>query len=179
MTTDIHSDDPPLRIGHGYDLHRLAPLLPTPATPAQPPRPLVIGGIPIEHTHGTVSHSDGDVLLHAITDALLGALCLPDIGQLFPDHDPQWAGANSEHFLAEARRLAIQRGWRIANLDTTVILERPRIGPRKDEIRRNLARILALPPDRINLKAKTHESVDAVGEGRAIEAHAVVLLARA
>jgi 2-C-methyl-D-erythritol 2,4-cyclodiphosphate synthase len=175
---------PPFRIGHGYDLHRLEPL----ATPAadsaagsadesvQVARPLVIGGASFEHDMGPVGHSDGDVLLHAVTDAILGALALPDIGQLFPDSDPRWAGADSGKFLAEAVRLAAGRGWIVGNLDATVILERPKLGGRKEEIRQNIARILNVETERTNIKAKTHERVDAVGEGRAIEAHAVVLL---
>lgn len=180
---------PPLRVGHGYDIHRLE-LLDVDRTDAdgvgaggggggrrpQRAHPLVIGGIDFEHERGAVGHSDGDALLHAITDAVLGALGLPDIGELFPDTDPRWVGAASEVFVAEAMRLAAERGWRVGNLDATVVLERPKIGPRKEEIRRNLARLLGIPSERANLKAKTHERVDAVGEGRAVEAHAVVLM---
>jgi 2-C-methyl-D-erythritol 2,4-cyclodiphosphate synthase len=141
-------------------------------------RALVIGGLRFDHDRGTVAHSDGDALLHAITDAILGALGMPDIGQLFPDTDPRWKGANSATFLDEARRRAAEAGWRIANVDATVILERPKLGPRKEEMRRSIAGILKIDEAQVNVKGKTHESVDAVGEGRAIEAHAVVLMIR-
>ena len=164
---------PELRIGHGYDLHRLAPL-----SGPDAPKPLILGGIRFDSDRGPIAHSDGDALLHAITDAILGALSLPDIGQLFPDTDPKWAGANSEAFLKEAATRAAAAGYCIANLDATVILERPKLGPRKEEVRRNIARILGLDVSQINVKGKTHEKVDAVGEGRAVEVHAVVLLTK-
>lgn len=173
MTSDR---EPSVRIGHGYDLHRLEPLA---GAGGSKPGPMVIGGVRFEEAdRGPVAHSDGDVLLHAVTDAILGALGLPDIGQMFPDSDPRWKGEPSETFLAEAVRLAREKGWAVGNLDATVIVERPKVGPRKEEIRRNLGRILGVAAERANLKAKTHESVDSVGEGRAIEAHAVVLLVR-
>lgn len=162
---------PNLRIGHGYDLHRLAPT-------TAGGQPLILGGVILDSPIGPVAHSDGDALLHAITDAVLGALGLPDIGQLFPDSDPTWKGAASDRFVAEALRRARADGWWVANLDATVILERPRLGPHKDEIRRSVARITGVDESRVNVKGKTHEGVDAVGEGRAIEVHAVVLLAR-
>lgn len=162
---------PPFRVGLGYDLHRLEP---TP--PKGPGRPLVLGGIPIDHDRGPISHSDGDALLHAITDALLGALALPDIGQLFPDSDPTWEGASSDRFLLEAAARAQAAGYRVANLDATVILERPRISPHKEAIRRSVALLLGIDPALVNIKGKTHEKVDAVGENRAVEVHAVVLL---
>ncbi|MBX3375500.1 MAG: 2-C-methyl-D-erythritol 2,4-cyclodiphosphate synthase [Phycisphaeraceae bacterium] len=163
---------PNIRIGHGYDLHRLAPL----SGAGERGRPMVLGGIRFVSEVGPVGHSDGDALLHAVTDAILGALALPDIGQLFPDTDPKWAGANSETFLAEALKLAA--GWKIVNLDATVILEKPKIGAKKEEVRKNLARILGVDQGQVNIKGKTHERVDAVGEGRAIEVHAVILLSR-
>jgi len=162
-----------LRVGHGYDLHRLEPI-----APAGPGRPLVIGGVPFEHDRGPVGHSDGDVLLHAITDALLGALALPDIGQLFPNTAPENEGRNSTEFLAEAVRLVRERGFEVVNLDATVVLERPRIGPRKAQMRERIAGALGIPLGAVNVKGKTGEGVDAVGQGRAIEAHAVVLLVR-
>jgi len=165
-----------IRIGHGYDLHRLAPV---DSQGGEHGRPFVLGGVRFDHTHGPVAHSDGDALLHAVTDAILGALALPDIGQLFPDSDPKWAGASSDQFLAEAVRRAGELGWRVGNVDATVICERPKIGARKDEIRRNLARLLNVDIGAVNVKGKTHERVDAVGEGRAIEAHAVVVMLRA
>lgn len=141
-------------------------------------RTLVIGGVRFDHDRGPIGHSDGDALLHAITDAILGALGMPDIGQIFPDTDPRWKGASSATFLDEARRRAAEAGWRIANVDATVVLERPKLGPRKDEMRRSIAAILKIDEAQVNVKGKTHESVDAVGEGRAIEAHAVVLMIR-
>ncbi len=125
-----------------------------------------------------MSHSDGDALLHAVTDAILGALAEPDIGQLFPDDDPRWKDGDSRRFLEEALRRMRARGYELSNLDATVICERPKLGPRKEELRRTLATLLGAEPSCINLKGKTHERVDAVGEGRAIEVHAVALLAR-
>lgn len=163
-----------LRIGHGYDLHRLEPV-----TPHGAGRPLIVGGVRLDHDRGPVAHSDGDVLLHAATDALLGAAGLPDIGQLFPDSDPRHAGQDSREFLSEARRRANQAGWRVISLDATVILELPRIGARKPEMRALLASLLDVDPSCVNVKGKSHEGVDALGEGRAIEAHVVVLLAGA
>lgn len=170
MTTplpDIH-----FRIGHGYDLHRLEAAGPGGG------RPLILGGVRLAHDRGPVSHSDGDALYHAVTDAILGALAQPDIGQLFPDTDPRHESQDSAVFLAEAVARARAAGWRPVNLDATVILERPKLAPVKEHIRANLARLLDLPIDRVNVKGKTHEKVDAIGEGRAVEVHAVVLLAR-
>ena len=161
----------PLRIGHGYDLHRLEP---TP--PEGQGRPLILGGVPIPHDRGPISHSDGDALLHAVTDAMLGAIGESDIGQLFPDTDPEHLDADSEPFLGEAMRRVRSAGYELANADITVICERPKLGPHNQAIQANLARIIECHPDQVNLKAKTHERVDAVGEGRAIEVHAVVLL---
>lgn len=162
-----------LRIGHGYDLHRLEPL-----APAGAGRPLVLGGVHFLHDRGPVSHSDGDALYHALADALLGAAGLPDIGQLFPDEDARHESEDSSVFLAEAVRLVESRAWRVVNADATVILEQPKIGPVKDRLRANIARLLKVPLDRVGLKGKTHERVDAVGEGLAVEVHAVVLLER-
>jgi 2-C-methyl-D-erythritol 2,4-cyclodiphosphate synthase len=171
MSPDASSPPPAARIGHGYDLHRLEP-----PPPAGRGRPFVLGGIRFDHPTGPVGHSDGDVLLHAVTDAILGALGEPDIGQLFPDDDPRHEAGDSRAFLAEAARRMASRGYRIGNLDMTVVCERPKIGPRKGEIVDSVAAILGCGRDRLNLKGKTHEGVDAVGEGRAIESHAVVLL---
>ncbi len=163
-----------IRVGHGYDLHRLELL-----APAGQGKPFVLGGIFIEHDRGPVGHSDGDALLHAATDAILGALALPDIGQLFPDTDPQWAGKDSSHFLRAALQLMRQQKFQVSNLDATVICERPKIGPVKEQIRAHLAQLLNCDKGQINVKGKTHERVDAVGEGRAIEVHCVALLENA
>lgn len=157
----------PFRIGHGFDLHRL-----------EPGRELVIGGVTIEHDRGAAGHSDGDVVYHAATDAILGALGRPDIGQLFPDHDPQWQGADSRVFVAEADRVMREDGYVIGNLDVTVICQAPKLSPHKQQMRKNLAYLLGCEIQQVNLKGKTHEQVDAVGEGRAIECHVVVLLLR-
>jgi 2-C-methyl-D-erythritol 2,4-cyclodiphosphate synthase len=163
--------DQPVRIGHGYDLHRLEPL-----PPQGRGRPMVLGGVRLEHGAGPISHSDGDAVLHAVTDALLGALGEPDIGELFPDTDPRCAGADSREFLAEALRRMRGAGYRIGNLDITVICERPRISPHKRAMIERVAALAGCDRTRVNLKGKTHEQVDAVGEGRAIEVHCVVLL---
>jgi 2-C-methyl-D-erythritol 2,4-cyclodiphosphate synthase len=162
---------PRLRIGHGYDLHRLEP-----PPPAGSGRPLVLGGVRFDHPVGPVGHSDGDVVLHAVTDAVLGALGLPDIGQLFSDQDPRWDGQDSRLFLVEATRRMREAGYRVGNLDVTIVCERPKIGPVKGEIARLIAELLGCELDRVNVKGKTHEKVDAIGEGRAIETHVVVLL---
>lgn len=173
MPPPTNPPQPPFRVGHGYDLHRLEV-----QAPAGPGRPLILGGITLPHTHGPISHSDGDALYHAVTDALLGALARPDIGQLFPDTDPAHESRNSADFLAAAVKTVHDAGWAVANLDATVILERPKVGPHKAAMRQNLADLLQVPLDAVNVKGKTHEKVDAVGEGRAVEVHAVVLLSR-
>jgi 2-C-methyl-D-erythritol 2,4-cyclodiphosphate synthase len=139
----------------------------------------VLGGVVLTHTHGPVAHSDGDALYHAVTDGILGALGEPDIGQLFPDTDPRHESQDSQVFLEEAARRAAAAGYVVGNLDVTVILERPKLSPHKDSIRANLVRVLGVTVDRVNVKGKTHEKVDAVGEGRAVEVHCVVLLQRA
>ncbi|KAL1212370.1 2-C-methyl-D-erythritol 2,4-cyclodiphosphate synthase [Cardamine amara subsp. amara] len=155
----------PFRIGHGFDLHRL-----------EPGYPLIIGGIDIPHDRGCEAHSDGDVLLHCVVDAILGALGLPDIGQIFPDSDPKWKGAASSVFIKEAVRLMDEAGYEIGNLDATLILQRPKISPHKETIRSNLSKLLGADPSVVNLKAKTHEKVDSLGENRSIAAHTVILL---
>ncbi len=160
-----------MRIGHGYDLHRLEP-----PPPEGRGRPFILGGLHLEHPMGPVGHSDGDVLLHAVTDAILGALGEPDIGRLFPDDDPRHDGADSSIFLVEAVRRMASRGFVVGNMDVTIICEQPKISPHVEELRARLADWLKCRPDRVNLKGKTHEKVDAVGEGRAIEVHVVILL---
>ncbi|CAN6856511.1 unnamed protein product [Brassica oleracea var. botrytis] len=155
----------PFRVGHGFDLHRL-----------EPGYPLIIGGIDIPHDRGCEAHSDGDVLLHCVVDAILGALGLPDIGQIFPDSDPKWKGAASSVFIKEAVRLMDEAGYEIGNLDATLILQRPKISPHKETILSNLSKLLGADPSVVNLKAKTHEKVDSLGENRSIAAHTVILL---
>ena len=160
------------RVGHGFDLHRLEP-----PPPEGEGRPFILGGVRIEHETGPVGHSDGDVVLHALTDALLGAIGAPDIGELFPDDDPDLAGADSGRFVAAAIARVRQEGYEVSNVDITVVCERPKVSPHKAEIITNVARLLGCDASRVNVKGRTHEGVDAVGEGRAIVAHAVVALA--
>jgi 2-C-methyl-D-erythritol 2,4-cyclodiphosphate synthase len=181
---------PAIRIGHGYDLHRLEP-----RPPMGQGKAFIVGGVILPEAPakggqgwgvgeartapvGPVGHSDGDVLYHAVTDALLGALAMEDIGQLFPDTAKENKDRASHEFLSEAVRRVHGAGYAVGNLDSTVILERPKIGPLKKTIRANLAGLLQVPVEMVNVKGKTHERVDAVGEGRAIEAHAVVVLVR-
>lgn len=154
-----------VRCGIGYDLHRLAE-----------GRPLVIGGLVVPFDKGPVGHSDGDVLAHAICDALLGAAGAGDIGRHFPDSDPKWKGAASLQFLEHARKLLDERGLVIEHIDAVVILERPKLGPHFPKMRELLAKALGVEPERVHLKAKTNEGVDAVGRGEAIAAHVVATL---
>lgn len=155
------------RSGLGWDVHRLSP-----------GRPLILGGIRIPSEFGLEGHSDADVLSHAITDAILGAAALGDIGQHFPDTDPRWKGVDSLRFLEHARDLARARGYEIVNVDSTVILERPKLKDYRQAVREKLAGALGLPLDAVSVKFKTAEKVGPVGEGRAAEAQAVVMLAR-
>lgn len=155
------------RVGHGFDLHRLAPGL-----------PLIVGGVTIPFDHGCEAHSDGDVVYHAVTDAVLGALGLDDIGQLFPDNDPRWKSANSRQFVAAAVERMVQANYHVGNLDVTIVLQRPKLAPHKQAIRENLAGLLHCQLDQVNAKGKTHEQVDTLGQGGAIACHAVILLAR-
>lgn len=163
-----------IRIGHGYDLHRLEP-----RPPVGQGRLLILGGVAFpDHPVGPISHSDGDAVYHAVTDAILGALALPDIGQLFPDDDPRNESADSALFvLAAAGRMAAC-GYAMGNVDVTVICERPKLSPHKQKMIQNIAKLLECDVAQINLKGKTHEKVDAIGEGRAVEVHAVALLVR-
>jgi 2-C-methyl-D-erythritol 2,4-cyclodiphosphate synthase len=153
------------RTGLGWDVHRLASH-----------RPLILGGVAIPSDLGLEGHSDADVLAHAITDAILGAAALGDIGMHFPDTDPRWQGAGSLMFLAHARDLAYARGYRIVNVDSTVILERPKLKDNRDLIRHQLATTLEIEVDRVSVKFKTAEKVGPVGEGRSAEAQAIVSL---
>ena len=162
-----------MRVGHGYDLHRLET-----RPPAGAGRELIVGGVKLEFDRGPIAHSDGDVLYHAVVDALMGALGLPDIGQLFPDNAPENDGRDSAVFLRAAAMRVAQAGFLIASIDATVILEKPRIGPVKEQMRQNIARHLSMSAQLINVKGKSHERVDAVGEGRAVEAHAVALVVK-
>ncbi|NDQ55841.1 MAG: 2-C-methyl-D-erythritol 2,4-cyclodiphosphate synthase [Acidipila sp.] len=154
-----------MRTGIGYDLHRLAD-----------GRKLMIGGVAVPFDKGPVGHSDGDVLAHAICDAVLGAAGLGDIGTHFPDTDPKWKGASSLRFLEVLPAMLRKKRERIANIDAVVICERPKLGPHFPAMRDLLARALGIHPEQINLKAKTNEGVDAVGRGEAIAAYAVVTL---
>jgi 2-C-methyl-D-erythritol 2,4-cyclodiphosphate synthase len=153
------------RVGFGYDSHRF-----------QAGRELVLGGVRIEHSAGLAGHSDADAVLHAVTDAVLGALAAGDIGELFPDTDPRWAGADSSVFLAEAVRLADQRGCRVANCDVTVLAEAPKLGPYKRLMAERIAELLGVDAAAVGVKAKTNEQMDAVGRREGIVALAAVLL---
>lgn len=154
-----------IRTGLGYDLHRLIE-----------GRPLIIGGIEIPFEKGENAHSDGDVLLHALIDALLGAAALGDIGDHFPPSNPQWKDIASSHLLKKTMQLLNAKNWQLVNIDCTLILQAPKLYPFKNAIRQNLAELTHLPSDYVSFKAKTKEKVDAVGAGEAIEAFASVLI---
>jgi len=154
-----------IRVGLGHDTHRL-----------KQGKPLVIGGIAIVHDCGPDSHSDGDVLFHALTDALLGAVAAGDIGEWFPDNDPQWKDADSVVFLQKAKEEIERRGYAIVNVDCTVFAETPKLKPYKKRITSNLSEVLQLDRDNINVKAKTGEKVGPIGLGEAIAADAVILV---
>lgn len=154
-----------IRIGEGWDIHALVT-----------GRPLILGGITIPHSHGLLGHSDADALAHAITDALLGAAALGDIGGLFPDTSDQFKGADSMVLLAEAYRCVQAAGWQVVNIDATIVAQAPKMAPHIPLMRARLAEVLGLLPGQINVKAKTAEKMGPVGEGRAIEARAVCLL---
>ena len=153
------------RIGEGWDIH-----------PLVAGRKLILGGVEIPHTQGLLGHSDADALLHAITDALLGAAALGDIGTHFPDTDAQFKGADSGVLLAEAARRVRAKGYAIGNLDSTVIAQEPKLMPHIAAMRARIAELLDISMDQVNVKAKTAEKMGPVGEGRAMEARAVVLL---
>lgn len=155
-----------LRVGEGWDVHALVP-----------GRALVIGGVAIPYERGLLGHSDADVLLHAITDALLGAAGLGDIGRHFPDTDANFRGADSVLLLEEAMHRVAAAGWALVNVDSTVVAQAPRLAPHIDAMRARIAKALGVPPVQVNVKAKTAEKLGPVGQGQSIEARAVVLLA--
>jgi len=156
-----------MRTGIGYDFHRLVE-----------GRRLVLGGVEIDSPVGPEAHSDGDLLVHAVCDALLGALGRGDIGVHFPDTDERWRGARSLDFLATVRRLLDEDGYVVANIDTTVVLERPKLAPHFGAMRRAIAGTLGIDPGAVNVKAKTHEGIGEIGQGRAAAATAVALIVK-
>ena len=155
-----------MRIGSGFDVHAFGP-----------GDHVMLGGVRIAHARGVIAHSDGDVLLHALCDALLGAAGLGDIGQHFPDSDPRWQGAPSARFVEAVLALVRGAGLAVVNVDLTLLAEAPRIGPHREAIRREVARLLELPPGRVNLKATTTEGLGFLGRAEGLAAQAVVLLA--
>jgi 2-C-methyl-D-erythritol 2,4-cyclodiphosphate synthase len=154
-----------MRIGEGWDVHALVT-----------DRPLILGGVEIPHTHGLLGHSDADALCHAIIDALFGALAMGDIGHHFPDTDERYRGADSLALLAETARRVRAANWHIANVDSTIVAQAPKMAPHISAIRQRLSTALALPVDQVSVKAKTAEKMGPVGEGLAIETRAVCLL---
>jgi 2-C-methyl-D-erythritol 2,4-cyclodiphosphate synthase len=154
-----------MRVGIGHDTHRLAE-----------GRPLILGGLRIEHPRGLVGHSDADVVLHAVTDALLGAAGLGDIGDAFPDTDPAYKDADSRIFLQAALERLNQAGWRVVNVDVTIFAQEPKLGPVKGRMRERLAELLGVPADAVNVKAKTGEKVGHIGRAEAIACEAAVLI---
>lgn len=157
-----------MRIGFGYDVHRL-----------EPGRPLILGGVEIPFARGLAGHSDADVLVHAIMDALLGAAGLDDIGILFPDTDPAYAGADSIALLRQVTQRLQAAGWRVANVDSTLLCERPRITPHRQAMRERIAQALGIVPEQVGVKATTNEGMGFVGRGEGIAAYAVALVVAA
>ncbi len=158
----------PFRVGQGFDVHVLCT-----------DRPLIIGGVTIEHTHGLLGHSDADVLLHAVTDALLGAAGLGDIGRHFPDTDPQYQGADSRVLLRHAYALVQEQGWRVGNIDATIHAQAPKMAPHAPAMVENIAQDLQIESNQVNIKAKTNEKVGFVGRLEGIAATVVALLYKA
>ena len=154
-----------IRIGEGWDVHALVP-----------GRKLILGGVEIAHTSGLLGHSDADVLLHAITDAVLGAAGLGDIGRHFPDTDAQFKGADSSVLLLEAMRRVRAQGWELVNVDSTIVAQAPKLAPHMAAIRAGVAHALGVAPEQVNVKAKTAEKLGPVGQGQSMEARAVALL---
>ena len=157
-----------MRVGIGYDVHAFGP-----------GDHVMLGGVRIPHERGVVAHSDGDVLLHALCDALLGAMGVGDIGQHFPDTDPLWQGEDSRRFLRHCAKLLAERHWRLVNADVTVIAEAPRLGSHREQMRARIASDLGCEEQRINLKATTHEGLGSLGRSEGLAAQAIVLLAHA
>ncbi|KAL3926682.1 MAG: hypothetical protein SGBAC_013376 [Bacillariaceae sp.] len=181
-----------IRIGHGFDIHRMAPL-------EEAKQPVIIGGVEITHKDqkwtdkdgqyveaggiyetqlGLIAHSDGDVIYHSIVDAIFGALTLPDIGQVFQDTDPRWKGCDSSKFMEHAYTVMDGYGYQLGNCDVTLILERPKVAGFKPAMKENIVRLLCTEPGRVNIKARTHERVDSVGELRSLSCHVVLTLER-
>lgn len=156
-----------MRIGHGYDVHRLVP-----------GRKLILGGVEIPHHLGLLGHSDADVVTHALMDALLGAAALGDIGQHFPDTDPAYQGISSLHLLGRVMDLLAQAGWRVENLDLTILAQRPKLKDYLPQMRQNYARAMGLPVSAISVKATTEEGLGFTGAGEGMACHAVCLLER-
>ena len=154
-----------MRIGHGYDVHRLVP-----------DRKLILGGVDIPWEKGLLGHSDADVLVHAVMDALTGAARLGDIGKLFPDTDPAYAGISSLKLLAEVGRLLGEKGFAVVNIDATLLAQAPKVGPYKQQMAENIAAALGISPEQVNVKATTEEGLGFTGDGSGMAAHAVVLL---
>lgn len=154
-----------LRIGHGYDVHRLTE-----------GRRLILGGVDIPWERGLLGHSDADVLTHAVMDALTGAARLGDIGRLFPDTDPAYAGISSMKLLAEVGRLLGEKGFAVVNIDAALLAQAPKVGPYKQAMAENIAAALGIDPERVNVKATTEEGLGFTGDGSGMAAHAVVLL---
>jgi len=154
-----------MKIGHGYDIHKLVE-----------GRKLIIGGVEIPHEKGLLGHSDADVLIHAIIDAILGAACLGDIGKYFPDTDSKWKDANSVDLLKVTLESIKNLGYKINNIDSTIIAEAPKLSPYIDKMRENIAKALEININQINIKAKTNEKQDSVGSKNSICAHAVIIL---
>jgi len=157
--------DPSFRIGHGYDIHRFGPR-----------RPLILGGVEIPHDRGLEAHSDGDCLSHAIADSILGALGLPDIGHFFPNDDPQYKGLHSLKILEKALEQCSSSGYRLGNVDATIVAETPKIGPHLQSMKAVLGETLEIAPSRIGIKATTNEGIGGIGQGEGIAAFAVCLL---
>lgn len=162
------SDLPSIRIGQGFDVHAFGD-----------GDHLMLGGVRVPHDRGVLAHSDGDVVLHALCDAILGALALGDIGKHFPPSDPRWKGTDSRHFLRHCNALIGERGWRVGNADVTVIGERPKVGPHAEAMCAAIAEDLGIAPDAVSVKATTTEKLGFTGRGEGIAAQAAVLLVRA